>query len=160
MREGYGMTTPRHSDKAPSPRAYRAAPEGDAMTAKTFSIAELGDELGLTLRAIRFYEAKGLIAPRRVGAARVYGPRDRARLILIQRGKRMGFSLRDIKEFLDLYGADPTQVAQMRILLGKARERIARLETQLQDVKTSLAELREVERATHDMLASREVKIS
>lgn len=72
----------------------------------------------------------------------------------------MGFSLRDIKEFLDLYGADPTQVAQMRILLGKARERIARLETQLQDVKTSLAELREVERATHDMLASRGVKIS
>ena len=76
------------------------------------------------MRAIRFYEAKGLIAPRRVGAARVYGPRDRARLILIQRGKRMGFSLRDIKEFLDLYGADPTQVAQMRILLGKAREEL------------------------------------
>jgi DNA-binding transcriptional MerR regulator len=149
------MATPRHSGKAP-----RAAPERLAAAAGRFSIAELADELGLTLRAIRFYEAKGLIAPGRAGAARVYGARDRARLILIQRGKRMGFSLRDIKEFLDLYESDPTQVTQMRNLLGKARERIERLETQLQDVTTSLSELRKVERATRDMLVARGVKVS
>jgi DNA-binding transcriptional MerR regulator len=156
------VTTPHHSSDTPAARARKAGPAagGHGPAARTFSIAELAGELGLTLRAIRFYEAKGLIAPRRAGLSRLYSPRDRARLILIQRGKRMGFSLRDIKEFLDLYEADPTQVAQMRKLLGKTRERIERLETQLQDVKTSLAELRDVERATRDMLAAKGIKIS
>ncbi|WP_298357577.1 MerR family DNA-binding transcriptional regulator [Rhodoblastus sp.] len=151
------MTTPDHSREQPGARAPRTGP---AAAVKSFSIAELAAELGLTLRAIRFYEAKGLIAPRRVGLWRHYSLRDRARLILIQRGKRMGFSLRDIREFLDLYEADPTQVAQMRNLLGKTRERIARLEAQLQDVQTSLAELRAVERATRDMLGANGAKVS
>ncbi len=156
------MTTPHHSSETPGARARRAGPATDkpATAAKSFSIAELAGELGLTLRAIRFYEVKGLITPRRVGLSRLYSPRDRARLILILRGKRMGFSLRDIKEFLDLYQADPTQVAQMKSLLGKARARIAQLETQLQDVKTSLAELRDVERATRDMLAAKGIEVS
>ncbi|MGO8737823.1 MerR family transcriptional regulator [Rhodoblastus sp.] len=156
------MTTPHRLPETPGARARKAgaAAARPSAAAKSFSIADLAGELGLTLRAIRFYEAKGLIAPRRVGRARLYSPRDRARLILILRGKRMGFSLRDIKEFLDLYGADPTQVAQMKSLLGKTRGRIARLETQLQDVKTSLAELREVESATRDMLAARGIKVS
>ncbi len=156
------MTTPHHSSETPGACAGRAGMATDKPTtaAKTFSIAQLAGELGLTLRAIRFYEAKGLIAPRRVGLSRLYSPRDRARLILILRGKRMGFSLRDIKEFLDLYEADPTRVAQMKSLLGKAHERIERLETQLQDVKTSLAELRDVERATRDLLAAKGVKVS
>jgi DNA-binding transcriptional MerR regulator len=157
---GFRVTTPHFPDDAPRARPAGAlAPERPSL-AKNFSIAELAGELGLTLRAIRFYEAKGLIAPRRVGASRVYSPRERARLILIQRGKRMGFSLRDIQQFLDLYEADPNQVAQMRGLLGKVRERIARLETQLQDVETSLAELRDVERATRDMLAAKGIDIS
>ena len=151
------MTTPHPSPEQPGARALGLGP---AAAVKSFSIAELAAELGLTLRAIRFYEAKGLIAPRRVGLSRRYSPRDRARLILVLRGKRMGFSLRDIREFLDLYEADPTQVAQMRKLLGKTRERIARLEAQLQDVATSLAELRDVERATRDMLAAKGVKVS
>ena len=129
-----------------------------APPARRFSIAELASELGVTLRAIRFYEAKGLIAPQRVGASRVYSGRDRARLILILRGKRMGFSLKDIREFLDLYEVDSNQAAQMTRLLGKTRERIARLETQLRDVETSLAELRDVERATGASLAAKGVK--
>jgi DNA-binding transcriptional MerR regulator len=151
------VTTPHHSSEQPGARASRPGP---AATTKSYSIAQLAAELGLTLRAIRFYEAKGLIAPRRVGLSRHYSQRDRARLILVLRGKRMGFSLRDIREFLDLYEADPTQVTQMRNLLGKTRERIARLEAQLQDVQTSLAELRDVERATRDMLAAKGVKVS
>lgn len=151
------MTTPHPSPEQPGARALGPGP---AAAVKSFSIAELAAELGLTLRAIRFYETKGLIAPRRVGLSRHFSPRDRARLILIRRGKRMGFSLGDIREFLDLYEADPTQVAQMRKLLGKTRERIARLEAQLQDVQTSLAELRDVERATRDMLSAKGVKVS
>ena len=156
------MTMPHHPSETPGAPVRGAGPAMDkpATAAKAFSIAQLAGELGLTLRAIRFYEAKGLIAPRRVGLSRLYSPRERARLILILRGKRMGFSLRDIKEFLDLYEADPAQVAQMKSLLSKAHQRIERLETQLQDVKTSLAELRDVERATRDMLAAKEVKVS
>ncbi|WP_298428698.1 MerR family DNA-binding transcriptional regulator [Rhodoblastus sp.] len=144
--------------QGPEPHAASAAalaPGRAAATARTYSIAQLASELGVSLRAIRFYEAKGLIAPQRVGASRVYSHRDRARLILILRGKRMGFSLKDIQEFLDLYVVDATQVTQMRSLLGKVRSRIGRLETQLQDVQTSLAELRDVERVTQDILATK-----
>ena len=125
------------------------------MTDKTYTIAQLAEELGVTLRTIRFYEAKGLISPQRAGKARVYTHRDRARMILILRGKRMGFSLSEIKEFLDLYVVDAAQDEQMRHLLQKVRSRIEMLETQLQDVQTSLSELREVERATQTLVSSK-----
>lgn len=137
-----------------------APPAKTDVTGDTYSIAQLAKELGVTLRAIRFYESKGLIAPRREGKSRVYTHRDRVRLILILRGKRMGFSLKDIREFLDLYAVDVTQVTQMRSLLNKVRGRIARLENQLQDVETSLAELREMERVTKGILAAKGVEIS
>jgi DNA-binding transcriptional MerR regulator len=126
------------------------------VTERTYSIAQLAEELGVTLRTIRFYEAKGLIAPQRVGKTRVYTHRDRVRLILILRGKRMGFSLGEIKEFLDLYVVDATQDEQMRHLLLKVRSRIEMLETQLLDVQTSLSELREVERATQTLVSSKQ----
>ncbi len=73
-----------------------------------YSVSELGQDLGVSARTIRFYEDKGLIAPRRVGNNRVYTLRGPARMILILRGKRLGFTLREIKEYLDLYDADPT----------------------------------------------------
>lgn len=130
------------------------------MTEKAYSIAQLAGELGVTLRTIRFYEAKGLILPKRVGTTRVYTHRDRARMILILRGKRMGFSLSEIKEFLDLYVVDATQGEQMRHLLQKVRSRIEMLETQLLDVQTSLSELREVERATQTLVASKQPEFS
>lgn len=130
------------------------------MSGMTYSIAQIAQEMGVTMRAIRFYESKGLIAPQRAGKSRVYSHRDRVRLILILRGKRMGFSLKEIQEFLDLYVVDATHVTQMRGLLGKVRARIALLETQLQDVKTSLAELREMERVTQDILAAKGVETS
>ena len=111
-----------------------------------FTVTSLAAELGVTPRTIRFYEDKGLISPLRAGATRVYRPRDRARMVLILRGKRLGFSLRDIGEFLDLYDADPTQAAQLRKLRGAVRSRIDELEQQLVALDLTLRELRQIER--------------
>jgi len=119
---------------------------------KLYSVTELARELGITPRTIRFYEDQGLIRPQRAGNARIYTHRDRARMILILRGKRLGFSLKDIKEFLDLYVVDTTQVEQLRLLVSKVRERIVRLEDQLQAVQTSLGELRDIERISLETL--------
>ena len=87
----------------------------------TFGIAELAREFDVTTRTIRFYEDKGLLSPARKKQRRVYAPRDRVRLRLIMRGKRLGFSLTDIAEFLDLYDADPQHLEQMRALAEIAR---------------------------------------
>ncbi|WP_205747929.1 MerR family DNA-binding protein [Devosia sp. FKR38] len=107
-----------------------------------FAIADLAKEFGISTRAIRFYEAKGLLSPERVGATRVFRRRDRARLILILRGKRLGFSLRDISDYLSLYDADRSQ--QVHLLVGKVEERLASLERQRDDLETTIAELREI----------------
>jgi len=109
-----------------------------------YSVGELGEALGVSTRTIRFYEDKGLIAPRRVGNNRVYTQRDRARMVLILRGKRLGFSLRDIKDYLDLYDLDPTLAKQVRLLLEAVNSRIQRLEEQRAAVNETLAELRDV----------------
>lgn len=119
-----------------------------------FSITELADELGVTPRAIRFYEAKGLLEPQRAGATRVYTHRDRARLQIILRGKRLGFSLALVQKYLDLYDADPTQKVQMQHLLAGARQRIAELEAQRQDLELTIEELREIEEMTLEALES------
>jgi DNA-binding transcriptional MerR regulator len=110
-----------------------------------FGMAELAETLGITPRAIRFYEAKGLIAPQRAGSNRVFTRRDRARLMLVLRGKRLGFSLSEIHGYLDLYDADPTQRQQVDLLLQKVRARLARLEEQRRDLDLTLAELRDIE---------------
>jgi DNA-binding transcriptional MerR regulator len=107
-----------------------------------FTVNQLAEALAITPRAIRFYEAKGLIAPRRVGAMRVFTRRDRARLQLILRGIRLGFSLAEVAEYLRLYDADPTKAEQVRLLRDKVAERIAALEAQRRDLDQTLAELR------------------
>jgi DNA-binding transcriptional MerR regulator len=112
---------------------------------RLFSVTQLGLDLGVSARTIRFYEAKGLIAPRRAGNNRVYTQRDRARMILILRGKKLGFSLRDIKEYLDLYDADPTHAKQLRLLIKAVRSRIGKLEEQRVALEEALKELSEVE---------------
>ncbi len=114
---------------------------------KLYSVTELAEELGVTPRALRFYEDKGLVTPQRAGTTRVYTHRDRGRLALILRGKRLGFSLREVGEWLDLYDADPAQAAQMRALIAKVRERIAVLEGQRNDLEATLKELRGIEHA-------------
>ncbi len=117
-----------------------------------FAIADLANEFGISTRAIRFYEAKGLLRPERVGGTRVFRRRDRARLILILRGKRLGFSLRDISDYLSLYDAH-SQTAQVNLLIQKVDERLELLEAQLGDLQTTIAELREIRKLADDRLA-------
>ena len=112
---------------------------------RTYTIGELADEFGLTLRTIRHYEDEGLLSPAREGMNRVYGHRDRARLALICRGKRLGFSLAEIKDFLTLYDGNDGQVRQMLHLRTLTRRRVSALERQLADVQQTLAELRGID---------------
>jgi DNA-binding transcriptional MerR regulator len=109
-----------------------------------FTIAQIADELGITHRAIRFYEAKGLIRPQRIGTARLFDRRDRARLLLVLRGIRLGFTLAEVGEYLDLYDADRTKRGQIRLLLDKVGERIAALEAQRRDLDQALEELHDI----------------
>ena len=109
-------------------------------------IQEVADSLGITTRTLRFYEDRGLIEPRRVGTQRIYSKRETARMQLILRGKRLGFSLREIQEFLDLYDADPQHLEQMRALAGRCRERIEELEAQKAALEQTVKELAVIER--------------
>ena len=109
-------------------------------------IQEVADSLGITTRTLRFYEDRGLIEPRRVGTQRIYSKRETARMQLILRGKRLGFSLREIQEFLDLYDADPQHLEQMRALAGRCRERIDELEAQKAALEQTVRELATIER--------------
>ncbi len=118
-----------------------------------FAIADLAREFGISTRAIRFYETKGLLRPERVGSTRVFRRRDRARLILILRGKRLGFSLRDISEYLSLYEADRTQRAQVNLLVDMVDQRVLMLEQQLADLQTTIGELREIKKLANERLA-------
>ncbi|WP_448188284.1 MerR family transcriptional regulator [Azospirillum sp. sgz301742] len=120
-----------------------------------YTVNQLAEELGITPRTLRFYEAKGLLTPRRVGNNRVYSKRDRARLKLILRGKRLGFSLEEIKEYLDLYNVDPSQQEQMRVLLARIRERLDTLAQQRQDLEATVSELKEIETQVVSVLKER-----
>ncbi|HCW68242.1 MULTISPECIES: MerR family transcriptional regulator [Thalassospira] len=125
------------------------------MNDKLYSITELAEEFDITPRAIRFYETKNLLAPQRAGATRVYNYRDRARLMLVLRGKRLGFSLEDIKEYIDLYDAERSGTEQLAHLMLVGRRRISELEQQLDDVQTTLGELRKIEREAADALTQK-----
>jgi DNA-binding transcriptional MerR regulator len=122
----------------------------------TFGIADLAREFGVTTRTIRFYEDRGLIAPGRAGQRRVYAARDRVRLKLIMRGKRLGFSLSDIRQILDLYDVDPTEVAQLRLFVEKLRERKRVLERQRADIVALLKELDGFEQRSLALLAEKD----
>jgi DNA-binding transcriptional MerR regulator len=119
------------------------------------TVTELARETGITARAIRFYESKGLLKPKRAGTTRVYTHRERGRLQLILRGKRLGFTLTDIGEYLDLYDADPTQQDQIALLLEKVNVRIQELEAQKTDLEVSLKELSNVRDQARMALATK-----
>lgn len=127
---------------------------------KIYSVTELAQDLGITARTIRFYEDQGLILPQRAGATRVYTHRDRARMILILRGKRLGFSIKEIKEFLDLYVMDVTQVEQMQLLLNKVRERTRLLDEQRRALDETLRELKDIEKLTVEALNQKGVAVN
>jgi DNA-binding transcriptional MerR regulator len=117
------------------------------------SIQKVAAELGITSRSIRFYEDKGLLTPQRVGTMRVYSKREVARLRLILRGKQLGFSLREIKEFLDLYYVDDLHLNQTRLLLNRTEERIAELEEQSLALELTLTELRAIVHQCRERIA-------
>lgn len=126
-------------------RAAAARPE-------MLGIQEAARQLGVTMRTLRFYEDKGLIAPLRVGTMRCYSRREIGRMQLILRGKRLGFSIREIKEFLDLYDVDPEHTEQVRKLVAKVGERVAELRKQKHAIEQTLGELLLIERQARDWL--------
>lgn len=155
------MTTPERS------RARTRAPQRDAEafvdelqlggSEQVYGIAELAEEFGVTHRAIRLYEEKGLLTPRRVGTQRVYSRRDRARLVLILRAKALGSSLEDIKAYLDLYGQrGEGRAKQLAYVIEKTSRAIAELEAKRAQIDRSIAELRHIADTCRAQLAAQQ----
>lgn len=119
---------------------------------ETWSITDLADEYGVTLRTIRFYEDRGLIAPERRGTQRIFHPRDRIRLGLILRGKRLGFSLDQIATIVNMYDAEPGEAGQLRYLIDQIEGRRIELEQRRKDIEETLADLDHVERRCYEDL--------
>lgn len=148
------MTVHRLVPKQAAPKVETPAEE------QLYSIRTLAAELNITARAIRFYEAKGLIKPKRIRSQRLFTHADRARLLLILRGKRLGFSLAEVSDYLDLYDADPGQVEQMKLLLALVRDRIGLLEAQRRDIDQTLDELKTISNDVVSALARMNAKTS
>ncbi|RZA16281.1 MAG: MerR family DNA-binding transcriptional regulator [Proteobacteria bacterium] len=123
------------------------------MPASTFTISELAKEFDLTTRAIRFYEDLGLLTPTRVGLQRVYSARDRTRLTLTLRAKRLGLSLTEAKDILDMYDSPRDTTAQLEKFLAVLGSHRTQLETQLDELSANLDEVRAHEKKARAMLA-------
>jgi len=108
------------------------------------SISDLAQEFGVTTRTIRFYESEGLLEPERAGQRRLFSPRDRVRLKLILRGKRLGFSLSEIREIIEMYDAAPGEKGQLQLLMDRIEERRSELHQRRRDIDATLKELAEV----------------
>ena len=120
-----------------------------------FSIGELAREFDVTPRAIRFYEAEGLLAPRRDGQRRIYTPRDRTRLKLTLRGKRLGLTLSEIRDLIDMYEPGRDERAQLERFLAVLESHKAALERQREDVAAQLAEIAAFEKKVRRQLGAR-----
>ncbi len=120
---------------------------------RTWSIAEVSEEYGVTLRTIRHYEDVGLLSPERRGTTRVFHHRDRIRLELILRGKRLGFSLDEISKIVNMYDEQPGEAGQLEYLLEQIQVRRRELEQRRRDIEETLDELDRVERRCHEDLA-------
>lgn len=152
---------PSHKRGPPAARPVPSAQEvvashRDDATGDLFGIGELCEEFGISPRAIRFYEDKGLLSPRRVNGARVYTRRDRARLALILRSKAIGASLAEIKHYLDLYGArGEGRVQQLKYVIARTDEAIRELELKRAHIDDTLAELRVINGTAREQLAAK-----
>ncbi len=130
------------------------AMERPAMTDELMTIRQMCESFDVTPRTLRFYEAKELLFPARQGQHRLFSRRDRARLKLILRGKRFGFSLEEIRQLLDLYDHDRTQLTQLTRTYELARDRLAQMEQQRAELDEAIAELREQLDWGEQMIAS------
>lgn len=146
--------TPRTCFDAPPAAAAEIGRSGAESRQMEFTIGELSREFDITLRSLRFYEDKGLLTPRRAGTSRIFSRRDRARLQLILLGKRVGLSLQEIKELLDVYDAEDGPVRQLRMARRRFDEQIVNLEVQIADLKSSLRELRDLRESVDGKLAT------
>ena len=120
-----------------------------------YSIAELAEEFDITPRAIRFYEDVGLLEPARAGRTRVYSQRDRTRLKLTLRGKRLGLSLSDIKQLVDMYDSPADNAAQLEAFLRLLQTHRRQLEQQRDDIEITLAEIGQHEARCRELLGTR-----
>ncbi len=119
---------------------------------RTWTIAEVAEEFGITHRTIRYYEQQGLVSPERRGTVRVFHPRDRVRLGLVLRGKRIGFDLDEIRTIVDMYDDVPGEAGQLDYLLDQVQGRRDELRARRADIDAVLAELDELERRCRDDL--------
>lgn len=121
-----------------------------------YTIGELSREFDVTLRTLRFYEDRGLLSPKRQGTSRIYNRRDRARLKLALMGKKVGFSLTQIKEMLDLYDLKDGQATQMRVTLKRFKSQVGVLKQQKQDIELAIEELTRTMDIVRGILKERE----
>lgn len=121
--------------------------------ARTWTIAEIADEFAITHRTVRYYEDKGLVTPERRGTLRVFHPRDRTRLRLVLRGKRLGFPLDEIRTIVDMYDQQPGESGQLSYLLDQIDERRGGLWLRRRDIDAALAELDDLEHRCRTDLA-------
>lgn len=126
------------------------------MPSQTFTIGELAKEFDLTTRAIRFYEDMGLLSPERAGLQRIYSSRDRTRLTLTLRAKRLGLTLTEVKEILDMYDSPRDTAAQLQRFLGVLGNHRQQLEAQLSDLQANIEEIRAQEKKARAALARAE----
>ncbi len=129
---------------------------GNEAAGRPWTIAEVAAEYGVTHRTVRFYEDQGLVRPERRGTQRLYHPRDRVRLALVLRGKRLGFDLAQIRRIVDMYDEEPGETGQLRYLLDQIAARRADLEQRRHDIDLTLAELDDVEARCRTALQSLE----
>lgn len=120
---------------------------------RLYTISQLTQEFDITTRTLRFYETQGLLAPQRRGRQRLYSPADRTRLKLILRGKRLGFTLAEISEIIEMYGKAPGEPGQLRLLMAKIEARRKELLEKRVDIDLTLNDLDEVEAGCRERLS-------
>lgn len=145
-------------------RAGAAVPSNDDAVLETQEdytrIGEMAKAFGVTLRALRFYEDKGLITPKRDGSTRLYTRRDKARLKLILLGRKVGFSLRDVKQIMDLYDPTGANTKQLRLTIDKSEKQLARLHKQRAAIDEAITELSGLMSDVRKMLAERTAPVA
>ncbi len=139
-------------------RAFGQAHE-EAEAPEFFSISELADEFGITHRAIRFYESKGLLSPKRLSGARIYSRRDRARLHIIVRAKSLGYTLEETRDYLDLYGRHGEgRIKQLELSAMRSAEMIEELEAKKRQIEEQIEELRLINRVCRQKIAEKKAR--